>query len=311
MWGWQSMSRRGLTVKGRIDYVRIRVVGDIDTRMRNEQYFEELANTLTEKHGLEGKHYDKYTLMDRPTRQYFTNFNVWGELADLFYEELDTSAFKQVSRLDWRVECENEELDLEHVGQIAIKQAKRVGLARSFHDGPIRSKRNGRDTGGPSVIVGGRDSSRRVTIYQRGKQVPAVEIQVMQQLLAETIRDAYERSVVYETAFKNELRACLNAELERICRERLLHPLEAFTVPGYKLTEQVSLSGEDAITVQLDLFMDLLPDTRQRRFIDGRLEKLANSYRIGESEEQPVELDDDWYTEQNDDYSPISEPAEW
>lgn len=254
-------------MEGRIDYVRIRVSGEKVERIGLQQEYERICKELTEKHGIERKSYDDTLSYDRVLRRWYTNFNVWGELADKFFDNLSEGEFNRVHRLDYRVECLNEALDLEEVGLIAVKHAKRKGLRRSFNDGPIQSKSNGRDTGGPSVVIGGVGSSRRISLYQRGHELPGVEAQISGEKLKHIIKAAYDTSLSMESIFHNELRYYMRNELDKLCRERLLHPLKAFGADGELSTTMPTDELDTRVYEQISLLWEFLSPDNQGELI--------------------------------------------
>jgi len=268
---------------GRIDYVRIRVTGEKGTRIGAQIEYERICKALSEKHGIERKSFDNTMSYDRVLRRWYTNFNVWGELADYFFNQLSEGEFNTVHRLDYRVECQNEGLDLELVAEVAVKHAKRKGLRRSFNDGPIQSKSNGRDVGGPSIVVGGVGSARRISLYQRGHEKPGVEAQISGERLKTVIRAAYDASLVTVHTFQDELRYYMHKELETLCRERLCFPLSAFGAEGEISTAVPSQDLDERVFEQMSLLWEFMSVDKQSMFIsevtdDAR--QVKGDYRI-------------------------------
>jgi len=268
---------------GRIDYVRIRVTGEKGTRIGAQIEYERICKGLTEKHGIERKSFDNTMSYDRVLRRWYTNFNVWGELADHFFNQLSEGEFNTVHRLDYRCTCENDGLDLELVAEVAVKHAKRKGLRRSFNDGPIQSKSNGRDVGGPSIVVGGVGSQRRISLYQRGHEKPGVEAQISGERLKTVIRAAYDASLVTVYSFHDELRHYMRKELETLCRERLGFPLSAFGADGEISTAVPSQDLDERYFEQMSLLWEFMSWEKQSTFIaevtdDAR--RVKGDYRI-------------------------------
>jgi len=291
-------------VIGRIDYVRIRVNGDKANRVNYGLELQQRVDQLCEKHGIAGKPRENYTLFDRALKLWVTNFNVWGRAADLLYNELQESEFNLVTRLDYRADCDNPDLDLELVGRVAFSQAKKKGLARSFHDGPVRSKANGRDVGGPSVVVGGQGSARRISLYQRGHEKPGVEAQISGDRIKKVIQSAYDLKLTTNGDLHDIIRDYLLKELETLCRERLLHPLHAF-LEGGQIDAQIE--AEDTqyrVYEQMSLYWLFLDADKQEEFrndISGNeWVNIANRFNHSPVEEE-LFLDDepeDLYTDE-------------
>jgi len=253
---------------GRIDYVRIRVTGEKDTRIGALHEYQEICKALSDKHGIVKKSYDDTLSYDRVLRRWYTNINVWGELADLFYNQLSTAEFNHVHRLDYRVECLNEALDMELVGEVAVKHAKRKGLRRSFNDGPIQSKSNGRDVGGPSVVIGGVGSQRRISLYQRGHEKPGVEAQISGERLKRIIKAAYDTHTVTSEPYQDILQEYMVAELETLCRERLCFPLSAFCADGEITTAMPAQDLDERVYEQVSLLYEFMTPDKQSEFIN-------------------------------------------
>jgi hypothetical protein len=283
-------------MEGRIDYVRVRVTGEKGTRQFAQLEYERICKALSDKHGIERKSYDDTLSYDRVLRRWYTNFNVWGELADLFFNNLSEGEFNSVHRLDYRVECTNESLDMELVGYVAVKQAKRKGLRRSFHDGPIQSKSNGRDTGGPSVVIGGVGSQRRISLYQRGHEKPGVEAQISGERLKTVIKAAYDASLVTVYSFHDELRHYMHKELETLCRERLCFPLSAFGDGGEITTDLPIQELDERVYAQMSLLWEFMSPDMQGEFreaisYDSTMKDFDVPLSFNDTDEMGDELD--------------------
>jgi hypothetical protein len=250
----------------RIDYVKVRITGSEEERGELAAAKEARAAALAERHGIPGKPFERFLQYDRMLRRWYSLFNVWGPLAQYYYDDMAVSEFNRCDRLDIRVSVTNDALDIEEVGEIAKKHAKKKNLKGSSHWGPVASKKNGRDTGGPSVIVGGKGSDRRVSLYMRGNERPAVEGQISGKLLEGCIKQAYDTGYDTDGGFHALLKDILIRELEKLCRDRLLHPLEAFV-------EDVEISdtgmSDDAyarVYDQMSLFWEFLTPQQQDFF---------------------------------------------
>lgn len=249
----------------RIDYVRIRLAGDQYQRKADISEWEQMAANIVERHGFKGKPYDDYMTFDRITQTWSTFFNVWGPSADMFYHELTIPEFGKVTRLDYRVDLTNDALDIEAVAIYAIANSKNKGLSYDFHGGRVKSKRRGRDTGGPSLSCGAKDTNRRISLYKRGHEQPGVEAQVAGTLVKTYIKNAYDNMVSGLSGFHAGLEELLRVECDKLCRERLLHPLEAFDSEGEYFAQSPLYNVQERAVEQISLLWELLDlDTREK-----------------------------------------------
>lgn len=287
-------------MSSRIDYVQIRLSGDQYQRKADVSEWEALAQSIVQKQGIEGKPYDDQMKWDRVTKSWHTFFNVWGPAADTFYHNLGVSTFSKVSRLDYRIDATNDQLDIETVGALARKNARAKGLAFGYFAGRVRTKRGGRDTGGDSLFVGAKGGNRRIALYERGNQPPAIEAQVCQTLLKNYIQDAYDNTVDTPAAFHHRLKDNLHIEADKLCRERLLFPLSSF-LDGGDLSMQLPIESDQTLVLhQLNLVWELL-DLPHRELIESNIrEGLSLPYAAKDYSEcpEPESVPDDYYDEE-------------
>lgn len=250
---------------GRIDYVRLRFSGDTHKRAKDAQDYEDACDMLNKGLSLTGKSYDKFQAFDHRSREWSTFFNVWGRLADAFFDWLPVRSLKDMTRLDYRVEVSNDAMDIRHIGINAVYYFDGK-LSCGYLGSKPKTKRNGRDTGGPGCFIGSKDSSRRIALYERKSGYPAVETQIAGTLLPKLIQGAYDRSVALESDAKTEVKQAMELQLQQLCRERLFQPLGAFLAMEELVYITPPPTSEELILDQLSLLWDAAPETVKASF---------------------------------------------
>lgn len=176
----------------RVDYVRIRVSADAHDQVIDLTRFEDLAAQVVSLHKLDGKPYDVQSHYDPQLKRHVRFFNIWGEAADYFFDELPATITRSIIRLDYRMEAQGEAPPVRAVYD-AMERTKRGGrnTKTELHNSPIRQKRGGRDAGGQSAVSGGKDSDKRLSYYYRGHSSAALEGQFGGAYVAQLIQNAY------------------------------------------------------------------------------------------------------------------------
>lgn len=281
---------------GRIDYVRLRVSGDGLARAATFDEYKETCKELCERLDIPGVPYGHFTAYDYRTKNWNGFFNVWGEVSNAFFNWLPIRYYKELTRLDYRVEVSNPLLDIEHIGLTAVKRGK-PNLTAGYINSRLKAKRNGRDTGGPGVYIGSKDSGRRIALYQRGRAIPAVEVQIASELLPKVVQGAYDRSVALMTDAAMEVKRALEMILQQLCRERLLHPLGAFLSMEELVYLEEPVTAQELVAEQLNLLYDALEPQLQAKFVasfERQLIQEADSQAYDEWRElddnEPVEM---------------------
>lgn len=119
------------------------------------------------------------------TNQYF--LRVWGELADFFtIAGQDMLRGKLITRLDIRYAIINGSKEsVRRFGAAAMARPKGRRNVQLFDSKGREKGANGRSTGGVGLAIGSHKSDRRVSVYARGNESPAVEIQLQGAAIAE------------------------------------------------------------------------------------------------------------------------------
>jgi hypothetical protein len=100
-----------------------------------------------------------------------------------------------------------------------------------------------------------------------------VEAQLAGSLLKSLIQTAYDNEVMETGSFQDKLKELLRVECDKLCRERLLHPLEAFDSEGEYFAQSPLHDVQERVVEQISLLWELMDvDTREKvqaRVSDG------------------------------------------
>lgn len=200
----------------RIDYVKVRFQmpsgeqGELhrERLIRHQYMLEDLTNA-----GIQGgsKVHTDYSARLPYTTKYL---EIWGDLANEYYERQCAALFpSDVMRLDFRVELPAD-VDL---NAIAAK-AETVGR-RQFQkfNQRVREKSDDRSSGGFGLAKGSHKSEKRVSVYKRGQELPAAEIQLRGKKAAE---------------FHSEVRRMFDAQIEKNDPAEVIDPREIICSVG-------------------------------------------------------------------------------
>lgn len=259
---------------GRIDYAKVRYAlpqGEAGKmwRSRLDSHIDTLeAFKLAGDEGGYKLHTDYNPNLTHTTKY----LEVWGKLANSFYETMFASIFGQdIMRLDYRIELPDE-VDL---GALADK-AEKVGRRQyQFFNQRVREKSGDRSAGGIGLAKGSHKSERRVSIYKRGSELPAAEVQLRGKSAG---------------AFHTELRRVYDIALHDNLPAAECDPRDMINAVGTRwldddLSQEVGVSVHDLITLAahtpydeaetrlatLDALWDSLDKQEKTAFIQAKL----------------------------------------
>lgn len=242
---------------GRIDYARIKLPQDVDACAARVYDLTELAETISRREQESGMWYGKTQSYQFQLKRWVGYWNCWGPLADVLFRHLSVSLYvKSITRLDWRQNVEGDTFDttaLEQHYDYYNRGKRRVSIHK--YSIATRNRREGRDAGGKGIAMGGKESPRRMTYYERGKEGPAVEFQANGQFLANLVHSAYTTYLAREEAvFADVMSELLQNEADKFCAEKLGFGTEVL-VKG--LFEQMEInSAQESFLEQFDAFWD-------------------------------------------------------
>lgn len=167
-------------------------------------------------------------------------FEVWGPAAQNVWDALRTLPVGtregvKLLRVDVRQELPEATSITDVANALAGAKGKNV---QTFNTRP-RTKKGDRDSGGQGVAVGSHKSDRRLTAYQRGKERPAMEVQLRKRAV-EAAWDRFLRAPrgdMYapnrrerEVAALNALWADIVGEADKYCAKVTGSSLETFAL---------------------------------------------------------------------------------
>lgn len=113
---------------------------------------------------------------DQGLKKSIAVFDVWGPVADLFYNLYAFHYWGEIQRLDYREAIVGEKINWQEF--FMVTKAKLKGKLRcDWITSPPRQKDGKRPTGGEGLVIGATDSKRKLSYYQRAKEGPAFEFQ--------------------------------------------------------------------------------------------------------------------------------------
>ena len=276
----------------RIDYVRLRVPFDtLDASEASEQWRADIEG-ICELHGYDRRCYATSSYFDQGLKKRIAFFNVWGEPSEFFFHNLSPSHFRYLLRVDYREELITEAVDWDNLFYYLRKRNQGKNTIKMI-DSPFRSKANGRDIGGTGIMIGAESSDRRLTIYQRSKEGPAVEYHMagaaLRALVAGLLRDGAP------------LGRTLHAELyERIQVEAHTFALKKTGLSIEDIEQGTSVqnalqdyTNPEAVLQQMDLLYNVLPPDAKEAFHEAHL--AVDEHTIARGVDGELFLDEgDW-----------------
>lgn len=259
--------------KERIDYVRVDLPFDMREGAAMQKEYEHTALELSLQMGVTGIPFDMGYYYNPQLKIPVKYFNVWGPVADEFFNGLSVDDLSRVSRLDYRVEIAEPQADIAVWSSIIHRNAAKHRWTSGNLQSPYRSNRNGRHTGGDGTFVGGEESGNRITWYKRGKENPALEYRCK--------RDAFrklkeEAAATYEHTDgdhpRNLYRTLMRRNMEREVLKKLLQPLQVFIEgTGWVAADGQPLTREEEGLQMMAYLWESLSDDSKRAFIVPRL----------------------------------------
>lgn len=187
-------------------------------------------------------------------------FEVYGPVADEFIKTNASSLQKDwISRLDYRIAL-HQDFNIRSIED----RAKNVGR-RNFQsfNGKPKSKLGDRDSGGIGLAKGSHKSRRRITVYKRGQEQPAIELQLRQASAQD----------VFLTALTAAKAHSYYKDASNIARSELIH--------SYLIDAMYHEMNEDT-QQELDLNLNWLVNLRDADILDDQEEMLIKMEELWE-----------------------------
>lgn len=276
----------------RFDYVRVvcRVApgyqGQWETRMMGNVPEEYRIDAATfRKHGKLGP------MWDGKMRKATKAIELWGIAAHLFMRYLTPSDWKDVTRIDVRAEVPPPPMDIIPLLQEVQKIKSNARRTTKYIDSPIRTKEDGRDAGGTSLIVGAQGSRRRLCIYKRAKANWALEVQFGDkepERFATMVKDHIENSGKAINFFDDMLRVASQAYYDAAL-DLTGHTYGEFSHLEFWQTQDEIFTSQEQTLAMVDELYNRLDPEGQAAFALAHLAPYTASYVPVETADEMIE----------------------
>lgn len=241
----------------RIDYIRVAMPGDdpllkADWKLKMEAF---IIDRLLPEGDSFSKWASHMTWFDNSVKTWVTAIELWGQVADEFFHHWATPEYGTILRLDYRMEVDDLPCSLGQLEAFARKRNTNGFRTITRIDSRSRSKKGGRDAGGHFLAVGSRESQRRATVYKRGNEPWAIEVQFGRDLPQKMKQDAVQAYMETEgkyDSWKDALVALLWQKAVDAVRDQYGVELE------YLLGDTPDENPLEGFEYQESLFSDLL-----------------------------------------------------
>jgi hypothetical protein len=253
----------------RVDYVRYRLSFDAGLSSTQALELEDLCQDIKAQNDIPGKPYGISDYFDKALRTRVRFFNAWGELAEHLHFRLGEEWMWALMRIDVRHPLDAEKMDFPGIYTIAEAKAGNRYTVHRFRS-PYKQKRQGRDSGGSGVTIGGQGAARRVSLYQRSSEGPAWEFQFSGKPLYAMLARLRRDGVSDGRSWQSNLTRMVAEDGYKYSAARLggaPADLERGIVSSVALLDY---TDPEAILTQMDIFWDILPNQAQEAFLESK-----------------------------------------
>lgn len=142
-----------------------------------EEMLKAVPDDIKRDEGIDPRHGQITNMWDGKTKRPTMFIELWGVAADRFMLNVPTAYYATITRLDVRAEIPTLPIDYIEMLREVKKVKTNARRTNKYIDSPPRTKKDGRDAGGSSVIVGAAGSRRRLCVYLRTGSKTALEVQ--------------------------------------------------------------------------------------------------------------------------------------
>lgn len=176
----------------RVDYLKIWLSGTPSAVISEKVWLAEVLQSEGNTNGYGAKPFKSTPSYKATTEVWVEMFECWGPQCDKLARLLTPAQWAGVSRVDYREEIDEPPVSLLRLEQMT-RDVSQGGLSVNRYTSRPRTKRGGRDAGGEGIGLGAHSSDRRVTVYKRGRDPWAVELQVSGKMALAAIAEARRR----------------------------------------------------------------------------------------------------------------------
>lgn len=271
----------------RIDYVKIAFTGDVSNAINWKNRMFRYVDAFCEPRGVQVATFctsDRY--YDNHANVWVDYFEVWGEAADAFFNDLLPGDFGSIMRIDYRTQFDAPAISMLDLERIITNNKKGSRKTITRINSPIRTKKKGRDAGGDFLAVGSRGSDRRTAIYKRGNEPWAVEVQFGKKMprliLQEANRLCEEHDYLYITL---AYRRALEMAFREAVGDHLYYTIDQIvgTDPIYEQMEQQT--QQEQLLLQFDFLYEQMDDNAREVVAELVIAERNNSAIIEEDDD--------------------------
>ncbi len=277
----------------RIDYVKVKYSGNAGETFDWKERIMVIILDYCESRKLKTSAVSTFSrAYDREAGLWIEFFEVWGEAADHYFNEIAFTDRPNVVRIDYRAEIDRLFVRLDTIEHVVKVNRSRTRRTITRIDSPPRQKKDGRDAGGDMLAVGSKGSRRRVALYKRGNEPWALEAQFSQGVPFQLHQQAVDlylntEGMDYYTAY---MKVAYAAYTEAV-RDFLHYSFEQISGEAEASHGQEALDLQESFLAEFDTYWERLDD-KARAVIKEKVIAKPDTYAIISYE--PVEPDGFW-----------------
>lgn len=228
---------------------------------------------------------------DNSQRRWIVAFDVWGEAADYFFNQIAFSDRPNVTRVDYRIEIERLGVRMATIAHVVKVNKGRTRRTITQIDSPPRTKKGDRDAGGDFFAVGSKGSARRVALYKRGDEPHALEVQFAKGLpeqIHQRAVDLYlnKEGYTYQSAYM----AIAREMFSEAVRDMLHYSVEHITGQTPVEEKQEVLNFQESLLENFDEYWEKLDDTARAVLREKVVAEPKKYDTIRYEESEPADL---------------------
>lgn len=256
-------------IRERIDYVRLRLPWDGLDKAQAAAEWSATMDDLCAQEGKSRKCYGFDMYYDHGLKRKVPYFQVWGEMADVFFNTLKLSEVRDLMRLDYRETIAKEPADWDELFYL-LKKRNRGKVQTKQLTGNKRSKEGGRDTGGEYIAMGAEGSFRRVSIYERAAEGPVWEFQCVGAGLREVVQRAFQEVREGTSQLHQQLREELKNEAYKYFQKYTGFAPQDMQNGLPTQRGIADYTNPEHYTEQLNLFWEAAPPEVREQFLQAK-----------------------------------------
>jgi hypothetical protein len=203
-------------------------------------------------------------------------FEMWGKAADMYMQLFSHQHHaEELQRIDFRIEL-HQDFD-----PYTLEARAREHGRRNFQlfNTRAKSKLGDRDTGGYGIAKGSHKSRRRVVVYKRGSELPAIELQLRQQSAKDVFKAAnssfeqqYDTGIVMQSDKSSIVHSFLLDLLYAELNEDTEQELDMNLNWLINMKDSDIMDGQEQMLADMDKMWEKLNPTAKKAFLSAQLQ---------------------------------------